>query len=55
MSLLDRLLENCLGNDLTETALWAEGVFRALEQDRVSEMGVDSAAAVQTNSTEEFI
>ena len=35
MTLFERLLEQCLGDDLTETPFWAEGVYRALEQDRV--------------------
>jgi hypothetical protein len=32
MTVFERLLEKCLGNDLTETDLWIDGVFRELER-----------------------
>jgi hypothetical protein len=45
MSLLERLLENCLGDDLTESVLWTDGVFRALEQDQPGEHGIEAETA----------
>jgi hypothetical protein len=47
MNLLERLLEQCLDVDVTETSWWTDGVFRALEQDpaQLADAGDGAAAA----------
>ncbi len=54
MTLLEKLLGQCLGDDLTETTFWTDGVYRALEQDLASEAGLHSAAGAETNLAQEI-
>jgi hypothetical protein len=37
MIVFERLLDKCLGSDLTETDLWLDGVFRELERFALNE------------------
>jgi hypothetical protein len=41
MSIFDKLLRLTLFESLTETTLWADTVFRGLEQDVSGEQGMD--------------
>lgn len=55
MNLFDRLLEQYLIADVTETSWWTEGVFRALEQDLACAHGAGEAMGdVTTELTTEF-
>ena len=44
MNLLEKILGQCLENDLTETSFWTDGVYRALEQDKDLPIDLDDAA-----------
>lgn len=55
MNLLDRLLEQYLIADVTETSWWTEGVFRALEQDLACTQDASEAMGEATTElTTEF-
>ncbi len=55
MNRLDRLLEQYLIADVTETSLWTEGVFRALEQDfSCAHDASETIGEMTTGSTTEF-
>lgn len=41
MNIFDKILELTLIEDLTESPLWTDIVFRALEQDGSNEQGID--------------
>jgi hypothetical protein len=48
MNILDRLLEQYLIADVTETAWWTDGVFRALEQELACSRDAGEAVALAT-------
>jgi hypothetical protein len=48
MNILDRFLEQFFVADVTETAWWTEGVFRALEQDPAIRHDASEALAAAT-------
>ena len=50
MNILDRLLEQYLMVDVTETPWWTEGVFRALEQDHSGTLDPGDALTVETST-----
>lgn len=48
MRILERLLEQYVIADVTESRLWTDGVFRALEQDPGNTGDVNDAVAAMT-------
>ena len=51
MSIFDKFLRLRLIEDLTETTVWTEAVFRALAEDEPDEYGIDSDIAANEPST----
>ncbi len=52
MHILDKILEQYLLADVTETPWWTDAVFRALEQDTAYDQGAADAVAVMTNESQ---